>query len=354
MARFSKHLKVNNDLIASISKDNSVKVEGHYVGRLEGLKFINEVSKNQEDKREILRIIRRVLSSEVSKRVKLINNCSDNDLSFDNNLNIYFNGFFLARLSRGLKLLNPKIVLVSTELIKEKDQNILRKRLIKFLNNIIYKITAPLISLSNNFNFGVLKGISYQLRESLGIIKIENVKELIKGISKSDKKLLNDMDVNIGEHFMWYNPAMTKENVEIIWKFFQIYNGIRAEIKYPNALKPISLNNIPVNFIEKREFILIGNYIYNFKLIENITNVFKNLTNSKNNFYLNKKNIIFLDKNFSLTFQQTKNILNFLGYRKDKENPVRYFFLKNNFNKSNLVARNKNIKNSPFAILAKV
>ena len=354
MARFSKHLKINNDLIASISKDNSVKVEGHYVGRLEGLKFINEVSKNLEDKREILRIIRRVLSSEVSKRVKLINNCSDNDLSFDNNLNIYFNGFFLARLSRGLKLLNPKIVLVSTELIKEKDQNILRKRLIKFLNNIIYKITAPLISLSNNFNFGVLKGISYQLRESLGIIKIENVKELIKGISKSDKKLLNDMDVNIGEHFMWYNPAMTKENVEIIWKFFQIYNGIRAEIKYPNTLKPVSLNNIPVNFIEKREFILIGNYIYNFKLIENITNVFKNLTNSKNNFYLNKKNIIFLDKNFSLTFQQTKNILNFLGYRKDKENPVRYLFLKNNFNKSNLVVRNKNIKNSPFAILAKV
>jgi len=46
MARFSKHLKVNNDLIASIAKDNSVMIEGHYVGRLEGLNFINEVSKN--------------------------------------------------------------------------------------------------------------------------------------------------------------------------------------------------------------------------------------------------------------------------------------------------------------------
>ena len=354
MARFSKHLKVNNDLIASISKDNSVKVEGHYVGRLEGLKFINKVSKNQEDKREILRIIRRVLSSEVSKRVKLINNCSDTDLSFDNNLNIYFKGFFLAKLSRGLKLLNPKVVLVSTELVNEKDQKILRKRLIRFLNNTIFKVTGPLISLSNNLNFGILKGISYQLRESLGIIKIQNVKELIQGISNSDKKLLNDMDVSIGEHFVWYSPAMTKENVEIIWKFFQIYNGIRAEIKYPNAFKPVSSNNIPINFIEKREFILIGNYIYNFELIENITNFFKNLTNSKNKFYLNKKNIIFLDKNFSLTFEQTKNILNFLGYRKDKENPVRYSFLKNNYNKSNLVVRNKNIKNSPFAILAKV
>ena len=37
-----------------------------------------------------LRIIRRALSYEISNRIKLINNCKDSDLSFDNNLNIYF------------------------------------------------------------------------------------------------------------------------------------------------------------------------------------------------------------------------------------------------------------------------
>ena len=45
--------------------------------------------------REILRIIRKVLSSEVSRRVKLVNNSKDNELSFDENLNIYFNGIYL-------------------------------------------------------------------------------------------------------------------------------------------------------------------------------------------------------------------------------------------------------------------
>jgi len=354
MARFSKHLKVNNDLIASIAKDNSVMIEGHYVGRLEGLNFINEVSKNQEDKREVLRIIRRALSYEISNRIKLINNCKDSDLSFDNNLNIYFKDVCLARLGKGLKLLKPKIILVGSELVNDRDQKILIKRLFMFLNNSICEITDPLSNLANNLDSGVLRGISYQLRESLGVIKIDNVKDLIQNISKSDKKLLNDMNIIVGEYFMWYGPLMTKENIEMIWKFFQIFNGIKPEIKYPDFSKPVYFKNLPSNLLNNREFILIGNYIYNFYLIENISKYFRRFANSKKKFYLNKKSIRFLNKKFSLSFQQIKNVLTFLGFKKDKENPVKYSLIINSYNKPNIVVRSKNLKNSPFAILAKV
>ena len=54
------------------------------------------------------------------------------------------------------------------------------------------------------------------------------------------------------------------------------------------------------------------------------------------------------------SFQQIKNVLTFLGFKKDKENPVKYSLIINSYNKPNIVVRSKNLKNSPFAILAKV
>ena len=61
MAKFSKSLDIDNELAAVIDKNNSVFVEGHYVGRLEGFGFVNEVSNNQQDKKEVLKIVRRTL-----------------------------------------------------------------------------------------------------------------------------------------------------------------------------------------------------------------------------------------------------------------------------------------------------
>ncbi len=353
MAKFSKHLKVNNDLVASISNDNSVKIEGHYVGRLEGLKFINEVSKNNEDKREILRIIRKVLSSEVSRRVKLVNNSKDNELSFDENLNIYFNGIYLARLGKGLKLLKPKIVLDSTDLLSDWDQKILKRRLLNFLNKSINNITYPLTIIMNKFKFGILKGIAYQLRESLGVIKLKNVKELIKNLNNEEKKLLNEVGINIGEFYIWHPLFVKKDNAEFIWKLFQVYNGLKPVINYPQIDKPLDSRNIPQNLLSSREFIVIGNYIYSIELIENIIKFLRKLSKSKNIFYLNKKNIGIIDKKYPLTYEQIKNILFLLGFKKDKDNPAKYS-LNNNFYKTNLLARNKHIKNSPFSVLAKI
>ena len=54
---------------------------------------------------------------------------------------------------------------------------------------------------------------------------------------------------------MWYRPCTTKENIEMIWKFIQIYNGIKPELKYPDASKPVYSKAIPNSLLNNREFI---------------------------------------------------------------------------------------------------
>ena len=62
----------------------------------------------------------------------------------------------------------------------------------------------------------------------------------------------------------------------------------------------------------------------------------------------------FINKNFNLTYNQLKTILDTLGCERDKNNPVKYI-LKNNkvTSREFLVTNNKNI-NSPFSVLEKL
>ena len=353
MASFSKSLKVNNDLISSISRDNSVKIEGYFVGKLEGLTFINEVSKNQDDKKEIFKIVRKVIANEVGKRVRIILNSHDQEISFDKNLCVFWQGYCIAKLYKGKSILKPKILLVSSELLNDKDRLMLKERLYKFLHKYILNIISPINNLMNKCEEGALKGLLYQLKESLGVIKISNVRDLVVALSIREKNMLGELGIEIGQFYIWSKSITNKKNSEFLWKLLQIDNGYKVEFNYPDINKPVSCKNIPFNLFNKRELILIDNYIYNIQLIERIMKSIKNFLMIKNIIYLNKKNIKLINKKYNLSYQQIRSLLIEIGFKKDKTNPVKYFYNQNKFYKSNILLNKDYTKNSPFAVLAK-
>ena len=109
---------------------------------------------------------------------------------------------------------------------------------------------------------------------------------------------------------------------------------------------------MPKELIYAHEFILIGDSYYNVKLIESVIVKFKSIIKSKSIFFLNKKNMTILKKDYNITHKQFKNILNILGYERDKKNLVKYILRnkKESSSKDILVSNKKNI-NSPFSIL---
>ena len=106
-------------------------VEGHYVGRLEGFSFVNEVSNNQQDKKEVLKIVRRTLYKELKIRVANFQNCKDSEISFDKMMNIYWKNNIIAKLIKGSTITNPKIFLSNFILLDEIDKSNLKKKIIK-------------------------------------------------------------------------------------------------------------------------------------------------------------------------------------------------------------------------------
>ena len=229
----------------------------------------------------------------------------------------------------------------------------LKERLYKFLHKYILNIISPINNLMNKCEEGALKGLLYQLKESLGVIKISNVRDLVVALSIREKNMLGELGIEIGQFYIWSKSITNKKNSEFLWKLLQIDNGYKVEFNYPDINKPVSCKNIPFNLFNKRELILIDNYIYNIQLIERIMKSIKNFLMIKNIIYLNKKNIKLINKKYNLSYQQIRSLLIEIGFKKDKTNPVKYFYNQNKFYKSNILLNKDYTKNSPFAVLAK-
>ena len=351
MAKFSKSLDIDNELVAVIDKNNSVLVEGHHVGRLEGFSFVNEVSNNQQDKKEVLKIVRRTLYKELKIRVANFQNCKDSEISFDKAMNIYWKNNIIAKLIKGSTITNPKIFLSNFILLDEIDKSNLKKRLSKFVKKSIASFLSP-ITLLYSKDKRAINGVIYQLNESLGAIKLYKEKKVISNLSVNDIEILMESGVKIGELFIWVPKLFEKRNREYLWSLRQIFYESKNGTTYPSIETIINKKNAPKEILNSNEFILIGENYYNFQLIEKIAKKIKEILKHKKIFFTNKKNSSYFSKKYKLSHSQLKDILHILNFKRDKINPVKYIRKDNNLKKKSYIKVNKN--NSPFAVLEKL
>ena len=351
MAKFSKSLDIDNELVAVIDKNNSVLVEGHHVGRLEGFSFVNEVSNNQQDKKEVLKIVRRTLYKELKIRVANFQNCKDSEISFDKMMNIYWKNNIIAKLIKGSTITNPKIFLSNFILLDEIDKSNLKKRLSKFIKKSIASFLSP-ITLLDSKDKRAINGVIYQLNESLGAIKLYKEKKVISNLSVNDIEILMESGVKIGELFIWVPKLFEKRNREYLWSLRQIFYESNNGSTYPSIETIINKKNAPKEILNSNEFILIGENYYNFQLIEKIAKKIKEISKHKKIFFTNKKNSSYFSKKYKLSHSQLKDILHILNFKRDKINPVKYIRKDNNLKNKSYIKVNKN--NSPFAVLEKL
>ena len=351
MAKFSKSLDIDDELVAVIDKNNSVLVEGHHVGRLEGFSFVNEVSNNQQDKKEVLKIVRRTLYKELKIRVANFQNCKDSEISFDKMMNIYWKNNIIAKLIKGSTITNPKIFLSNFILLDEIDKSNLKKRLSKFIKKSIASFLSP-ITLLDSKDKRAINGVIYQLNESLGAIKLYKEKKVISNLSVNDIEILMESGVKIGELFIWVPKLFEKRNREYLWSLRQIFYESNNGSTYPSIETIINKKNAPKEILNSNEFILIGENYYNFQLIEKIAKKIKEILKHKKIFFTNKKNSSYFSKKYKLSHSQLKDILHILNFKRDKINPVKYIRKDNNLKKKSYIKVNKN--NSPFAVLEKL
>ena len=299
----ARGLKQDMEFETKILENHEVMIDNQFIGKINGLKLELDLKKGalETDIKSLKKAARQTIGPELQRRIKVITETGLIDLI--NDFKIYWNKSQIAKIIPGKDYLNPNIELIVDDMLEQEQRNELTNFLEKWLKNKINTILNSLIELKNlkDKNSSV-KALAYQLYESNGVLKREQVHEYLEGLGQGERKILRDLGVKFGRYHIYLHKLIKPEAVSLrtlLWKNFhqKFYN-----------LKPptFGLNFVNDNKITNRNFMLLCG----FEKFENIyiridilERLFVQIINSKTE---SKKEI-----------KMTAEMLNLLGCSKD-------------------------------------
>jgi len=198
----------DSDLVAAVQADGAVVVEGHRVGHLEGLEFVPE-EVGLDDGRPILAAARRVLPSEIARRVSRLDADDAMMFALDAKGVISWRNAPIARLEKGEQPWTPVIRVNRNDLVETAQRERIEKKLATWFEAHVEAAAPKLAQLWRADLPGAQRGIAFQVLEGLGSVPAEKVAPLVKDLDEEGRKDLARMGIRTGTETL-YIPDLLK------------------------------------------------------------------------------------------------------------------------------------------------
>ena len=338
----SRSLKQDLVLNTKINEENKIHIDGQLIGELKGLKFLIEVTSKtlDTDIKSIKKAARKGVEEELIKRVDNI--VSNGEIEISNENKIIWKDNPIAWLKKGNSYLNPEIDIIADDALSLDSKNKLILYLNKWLNDHIDKVLGDLIKLTKHkIENKYLRGLVFQLYENNGVVKRNNVEQVVKAIPTEERRKLWDMGIKIGRYHIYLPKMLKPKAVEFRVRLWNIFNNFSDKNEIPQSGLNFLINKdydnkflllcgfekfkeffIRIDILEKLFIKIIdGTKDRKFKINSEMMNL---LGCSKENFY---------------------KLMNYMNYKKDKSIDT-YIFMGERKKKSRLIKFDK--KENPF------
>ena len=346
----SRGLKQDIQHEAKISENNEIIMDGQLVGKINGLKIILDYTSNalQTDIRSIKKAARNGAALELKKRIEEII-ASPEHFSLQKDKNIYWKEKIIGKIYPGKNYLNPDVKILVDESVELQDQQRISSSLSNWLKLEKQNLLQDLIKIENSqYENRFIRGLCYQLFENNGVLKRENVNEIVKQINKEDRSILRKLGIKIGRYHI-YQPRMVKPAAvifkTILWNCFHNLSD--------NKSPAFGLNFVKNFTNQDKEYLLIcgfetfDNYIIRIDILERL--FLKIISLSKNGLFELTSDILNL---LGSTKEDFKELMKKMNYNYiEKEGKI---FFKYSPKKFNSKISKKKISNNPFSELKKI
>jgi ATP-dependent RNA helicase SUPV3L1/SUV3 len=206
-----KGLNRADALLAGISPEGEVSVEGHFVGQLEGLEFKPDPRALGLEGRAVRNAAWRALGPEVARRLRAIAGAGEEALTLERDGRIKFDGAAIARVAASDVLLKPRVELLGGETAAEPARNAARERVQAWLNGCVRTDLRALVALERAWREGGLpaaaRGLAFRLIENDGALDRAQVD--LDELTPEARKALARLGVRLGRRVI-YMPALIK------------------------------------------------------------------------------------------------------------------------------------------------
>lgn len=208
-ASLVRRLAEPEELLASVAASGEVKVEGHYVGHLEGFRFLLDKEASGEEARMLATAANRVLRGEIAARVRSLSSDPDDAFALLPDGSVTWKGAPVARLQAGDTALAPRLDLLPGEFLEGDLREAVRRRLQDFLRMAVRRGLAPLFHALEAPLAAPGRGLVFQLVEGLGNIPAASAATLCQALTPADRKGIAELGIRLGAEWIYF-PALLK------------------------------------------------------------------------------------------------------------------------------------------------
>ncbi|HEV2335483.1 MAG TPA: helicase-related protein [Stellaceae bacterium] len=228
-----RHLAGDAAVLASVDKAGEVRVEGTYVGRLEGFRFVPDASAG-DAVRTLVTAANRVLRGEVTARGRRLAGDANEAFAIDAQGAVLWRGDPVGRLVAGETILTPRVELRAGDFLDGEARERVRQRLSNFVRAEIEARLAPLFAASALPLDGPGRGVVFQLVDTFGCLRAEDVAAPLKRLDLPSRRALGRLGIRFGRESIYVEPLLGIEAVRFRALLWAVHNS-RAVPPLPSA-----------------------------------------------------------------------------------------------------------------------
>ena len=280
-----KRLQADQDIFAAVDASSDVMVEGHYVGRLNGLTFAVDEAARGAEGAVLLNAAAKALRREVADRIRRIQTAPDEAFTLVPEIGeILFEDAPIARLTAGPDPLSPALTVLASDVVEANERLIVSARLTGWLENQLAARLGPLAALSKTLKetnrtgddrlTGLARGVAFRLLEGLGTLPRAVLAEDLRKLNQDDRAQLRRLGVRFAEASV-YMPAILKpEMAQHRLMCWAVFNGFPAMPSAPTpGLTSVPCLETPDGFYEACGFRVIGQRAIRIDMLEKVADM---------------------------------------------------------------------------------
>jgi ATP-dependent RNA helicase SUPV3L1/SUV3 len=208
-SKLARRLDEGDDLLAAVTRAGDVLVEGEFVGRIEGFRFVPDATEGDDDARALLTAANRALRDDIALRVRRFVDEPDKAFALGPDGTLLWRGVAIGRLGAGRHPLTPVVDIPRHDQLDADQREQVRRRLGSWVIAELRRRLGPLVAAQDALLSGPARGLVYQLAEALGALPRRQVASLIAGLKPADRRALTALGITLGEHSV-YMPALQR------------------------------------------------------------------------------------------------------------------------------------------------
>jgi len=226
-----RHLAGDAALLASIGKAGEVLVEGSYVGRLDGFRFVPDAAAAGDAIRTLITAANRVLRSEVTLRARQLAGEADEAFALAADGALSWRGGPVGRLVAGEAILAPRVELRTGDFLDGEARERVRQRLQLFVKGEIERRLPALFAAQAVPLSAAARGVVFQLVDALGCLAAAAVAPSLKALDPPSRRALGRLGIRFGSETIYFEPLLGPEATR--------FRALLWAIRHGQAIPPL-------------------------------------------------------------------------------------------------------------------